>query len=71
MDVFKDRFEMYNAQKIKNERERRFFNESLRMCEKKCLDFKKAQFVEKEKECFKNCSSKLLKDFLPIYETYV
>jgi len=71
MDVFKNRFELFNSRKLQEERERRFFNESLHMCEKKCLNFKNPQFTDKEKVCFKNCSTKLLKEFLPLYETYL
>lgn len=70
MDIFKERFELYNSQKLTEERERRFYRDALQLCEKKCLNLGQVKFTDKEKNCFKNCSAKLFKEYLPLYETY-
>jgi len=71
MDIFKDKFEQYHAQKLREEKERRFYKEALHVCETKCINFTDMKFSNKERECFKNCSSKMLKGFLPLYESYL
>ena len=71
MDIFKDKFEQFHTQKLREEKERRFYKETIHACEKKCINFTDAKFTNQEKECFKNCASKTLKGFLPIYESFL
>ncbi len=71
MDIFKEKYEAFHYRSIKDEKERRFFNDMIGLCEKKCVNITEQQFPEKERTCFKNCSAKLFKEFLPIYEKYV
>lgn len=71
MNIFKDRFELYNNQKLQEEREKRFYQEFMQICEAKCVNLTQSILSGKEKSCMTNCSSKLLKDYLPLYEKYI
>jgi Tim10/DDP family zinc finger. len=71
MEVFKERFERYNIRELEEERSRRFYKDFSRMCAKRCLKLKDSTLTDKEKDCFKNCSVKLFRNYIPIYETFV
>lgn len=71
MDIFKQRFEKYNARDFEEEKTRRLYKEFSKLCVKKCIRVKDEKFTDKERECFKNCSSKVFKHFLPLYENYI
>jgi hypothetical protein len=71
MDIFKERFERYNIRDLDEEKTKRFYKSFTKICADKCMRLKEETFSEKEKECFKSCSVKIFKHYLPLYETFL
>lgn len=55
---------------LQTERNRKFYREMNQICVEKCLELEKSGLSPNERECFKNCVTKLYKDFIPLYQEY-
>ena len=71
MDIFKQRFEMFYRTEIAEEKARYFYKDFTNICLKKCMNFSSSNLTNPEKQCLNNCSSKLLKQYLPLYKTFL
>ena len=70
MEVFKEKMSTFFKTEIQLERNREFYRQMNGICAEKCFEFEKAGLNQNEKECIKNCETKLYQDFLPIYHEY-